>query len=74
MEWLPPGWYPRVVAFDIDGTLTDEKKRLDMHAVEALRRLEDAGIPVILATPGAFVIYPKGKSISQKNKFIFSEE
>ena len=50
MEWLPPGWYPRVVAFDIDGTLTDEKKRLDMHAVEALRRLEDAGIPVILAT------------------------
>ena len=50
MEWLPPGWCPRVVAFDIDGTLTDEKKRLDMHAVEALRRLEDAGIPVILAT------------------------
>ena len=50
MEWLPPGWCPRVVAFDIDGTLTDENKRLDMHAVEALRRLEDAGIPVILAT------------------------
>lgn len=50
MEWLPPGWCPRVVAFDIDGTLTDQNKRLDMHAVEALRRLEDAGIPVILAT------------------------
>ena len=50
MEWLRPGWCPRVVAFDIDGTLTDENKRLDMHAVEALRRLEDAGIPVILAT------------------------
>ena len=50
MEWLPPGWCPRVVAFDIDGTLTDENKRLNMHAVEALRRLEDAGIPVILAT------------------------
>jgi len=50
MEWLPPAWCPRVVAFDIDGTLTDENKLLDMHAVEALRRLEDAGIPVILAT------------------------
>ena len=50
MEWLRPGWCPRVVAFDIDGTLTDENKRLNMHAVEALRRLEDAGIPVILAT------------------------
>ena len=30
------------LSFDIDGMLTDENKRLDMHAVEALRRLEDA--------------------------------
>ena len=50
MEWLPPGWCPKVVAFDIDGTLTDEDKLLDMHAVEALRRLETAGITVVLAT------------------------
>ena len=50
MEWLPPGWCPKVVAFDIDGTLTDENKLLDMHAVEALRRLETAGITVVLAT------------------------
>ena len=48
MEWLRPGWCPRVVAFDIDGTLTDENKRLDMHAVEALRRLEDAVFPLFL--------------------------
>lgn len=50
MEWLPPGWCPKVVAFDIDGTLTDENKLLDMNAVEALRRLEAAGITVVLAT------------------------
>ncbi len=50
MQWLPSGWCPRVVAFDIDGTLTDEQKLLDMDAVNALRRLEKAGIPVILAT------------------------
>ena len=50
MEWLPPGWCPKVVAFDIDVTLTDENKLLDMHAFEALRRLEAAGITVVLAT------------------------
>jgi hydroxymethylpyrimidine pyrophosphatase-like HAD family hydrolase len=50
MQWLPEGWRPKVVAVDIDGTLTDDKKQLDTGAVEALRRLEDAGIPVVLAT------------------------
>ena len=50
MQWLPDGWRPKVVAVDIDGTLTDSKKCLDTDAVHALRRLEDAGIPVILAT------------------------
>ncbi len=50
MEWLPDGWVPSVVAVDIDGTLTDEHKRLNLEAVEALRALEDHGIPVVLAT------------------------
>jgi predicted mannosyl-3-phosphoglycerate phosphatase (HAD superfamily) len=50
MQWLPEGWRPKVVAVDIDGTLTDGKKQLDTGAVEALRRLEAAGIPVVLAT------------------------
>lgn len=35
---------------DIDGTLTDASRRLNLDAVALLRRLEDAGIPVILAT------------------------
>ena len=35
---------------DIDGTITDYNKKLHLEAIEALRRLEDAGIPVILAT------------------------
>lgn len=39
-----------MVAVDIDGTLTDERKRLNLDAVEALRALEDHGIPVVLAT------------------------
>lgn len=50
MRWLPEGWRPRLVAVDIDGTLTDENKRLDLGAVEALRDLEAAGIPVVLCT------------------------
>lgn len=50
MQWFTSDWRPKVVAVDIDGTLTDDKKRLNTNAVLALRRLEDAGIPVILAT------------------------
>lgn len=50
MEWLPKGWIPRVVAVDIDGTLTDDHKHLNLEAVKALRTLEAHGIPVVLAT------------------------
>ncbi|MEZ8000703.1 MAG: phosphoglycolate phosphatase [Candidatus Poseidoniaceae archaeon] len=50
MEWLPKDWHPKFVAVDIDGTLTDDKKQLNTRALDALRELEDAGIPVILAT------------------------
>ena len=50
MDWLPKGWKPKLVAVDIDGTLTDTNKVLNLEAVDALRRLEKAGIPVTLAT------------------------
>ena len=50
MEWLPPAWCPKVVVIDIDGTITDGEKHLSMQAVESIRRLEKAGIPVVLAT------------------------
>ena len=50
MRWLPDDWKPKVVAVDIDGTLTNENKLIEPTVIEALQRLEDAGIPVILAT------------------------
>ncbi len=40
----------RAVAIDIDGTLTDERRRLELEAVAMLRRLEWLGVRVILAT------------------------
>lgn len=50
MQWLPEGWKPKAVAVDIDGTITDSNKKIHLGAIAALRRLEEAGIPVILAT------------------------
>lgn len=50
MQWLPPHWFPRVVIVDIDGTLTDEDKALSLDAIQALRKLEKNGIPVVFAT------------------------
>ena len=40
----------RAVVTDVDGTLTDGRRRLDMHAIAALMRLERRGIPVVIAT------------------------
>ncbi|MDP6869887.1 MAG: phosphoglycolate phosphatase [Candidatus Poseidoniaceae archaeon] len=50
MQWLPEGWKPKAIAVDIDGTLTDENKKINTEAIEALRDLEVAGFTVILAT------------------------
>lgn len=50
MQWIPEGWRPRAIAVDIDGTITDSNKKIHLGAIEALRRLEDAGIPIILTT------------------------
>ena len=40
----------RMVVTDVDGTLTDARRRLDPLAISWVRRLEAAGIPVGLAT------------------------
>ncbi len=40
----------RAVVTDVDGTLTDGSRRLDPAAVALVRRLEDRGTPVVLAT------------------------
>ncbi len=41
---------PAAVITDIDGTLTDERRRISTAAIECIRTLTDAGIPVILAS------------------------
>ena len=50
MQWIPEGWMPKAIAVDIDGTITDYNKNLHLDAIHALRRIEKAGIPIILAT------------------------
>ena len=50
MQWLPTGWKPKAVAIDIDGTITNSNKEIHLGAIESLRRLEEAGITVILST------------------------
>jgi hypothetical protein len=40
----------RAVAIDIDGTITDERRRLSLEAMALLRELEARGVRVILAT------------------------
>jgi phosphoglycolate phosphatase len=51
----------RAVVTDVDGTLTDSSRRLDPLAISYLRRVEDAGFPVLLATgnvlPVALALY-----------------
>ncbi len=40
----------KAVAIDIDGTLTDEKRRIDLETIRLVREIESKNIPVILAT------------------------
>jgi len=40
----------RLLAVDIDGTLSFDDRRLDLVAVDAIRRAEDFGISVVIAT------------------------
>ncbi|HEX3046712.1 MAG TPA: HAD-IIB family hydrolase, partial [Bacillota bacterium] len=40
----------RLLATDIDGTITDEKGRIHLKAMTAIRDLEERGIPVVLVS------------------------
>jgi len=40
----------RLVAVDIDGTITSLDRKLYLPAVEAVRKLEESGIPVVIST------------------------
>jgi phosphoglycolate phosphatase (TIGR01487 family) len=40
----------KALAVDIDGTLADDSRRLNLDAVAALRDVQDSGVPVMLAS------------------------
>jgi len=40
----------KAVVVDVDGTLTEADRRINLDAVMVLRKLEEKGIPVIIAT------------------------
>ena len=40
----------KALAVDVDGTLADDSRRVDLEAVAALREVQDSGIPVMLAS------------------------
>ena len=46
---MSPGPF-RAVVTDVDGTLTNRDRRLDLRAVQNVRALEAAGVPVVLST------------------------
>ena len=41
---------PRLVAVDLDGTLLNADHKLSERTINVMRRLEDAGIPVVIST------------------------
>ncbi|NYT06118.1 MAG: phosphoglycolate phosphatase [Methanomicrobiales archaeon] len=47
---LPPSRTPSALICDIDGTITDERRRINTDAIAAIRTLVDAGVPVVLAS------------------------
>ena len=50
---------PRIIFFDIDGTLIDmEKKRITERTLDALRRLQQNGILLAIAPGGSPLIVP----------------
>lgn len=40
----------KALALDIDGTITDHTRKICISAIEAIRKAENAGIPVIIVT------------------------
>ncbi len=44
------GWRPKLVALDIDGTVVDLNGRMPEAVRDAVRRVVDAGVPVVMST------------------------
>lgn len=53
----------KAIAVDIDGTLTDNTRKICINAIKALRKTEKKGIPTILVT-GNIVPYTRAISFS----------
>lgn len=53
-------FHPKLVALDVDGTLVDERNAISPATADAVRRLVDAGVPIVISTgravPGAFEV------------------
>ncbi|NOZ58280.1 MAG: phosphoglycolate phosphatase [Euryarchaeota archaeon] len=52
----------RSLAIDIDGTITDARRRFNLRAVELLRELEARGVEVILATGNILCVAEAAKT------------
>lgn len=52
----------RAIALDIDGTITHDNRQLDVAAVKAVRKAEDSGISICLAT-GNILCFAEATSV-----------
>lgn len=52
----------KALALDVDGTITDKKRRGCINAIETIYKVENLGIPVIIAT-GNIVCFTRALSI-----------
>ena len=50
MPLLPESWLPKILFIDVDGTITDSSRILVPEALTALKKLEDAGVMIGIAT------------------------
>jgi HAD superfamily hydrolase (TIGR01484 family) len=73
------GWRPKLVALDIDGTIVDHDGVMPEDIRLAVRRVVDAGVPVVLATGRAWhgtqpifdhLDLPRGASIASNGAVI----
>lgn len=52
----------KAIALDIDGTITDHTRKVCISAIEAIRKAENAGIPVIIVT-GNILCFTRAVSV-----------
>ncbi|MGF7117850.1 phosphoglycolate phosphatase [Methanobacterium oryzae] len=68
----------KAIAIDIDGTITDQNRKICVNAINALRKAEDNGYPIILVTGNvlcaakmvAVMVGTSGGIVSENGGFI----